>query len=80
MKAWREPPEDDRGRDRAETEAAIEAAGIDLDPAPPGHHRHGDEVHADDHAHPHQHCASRASRRSSGSSGRARSGPPSGSP
>jgi predicted short-subunit dehydrogenase-like oxidoreductase (DUF2520 family) len=36
--------------------AAIEAAGIDLDPVPPGHHRHGDEVHADGHVHPHQHA------------------------
>ena len=25
--------------------------------SPPGHHRHGDEVHADGHAHPHQHAA-----------------------
>jgi predicted short-subunit dehydrogenase-like oxidoreductase (DUF2520 family) len=31
-----------------------EAAGIDLDPLPPGQHRHGDEVHASDHTHPHQ--------------------------
>jgi predicted short-subunit dehydrogenase-like oxidoreductase (DUF2520 family) len=56
MKAWG-PPEEDRERDRAETEAAIEAAGIDLDPVPPGHHRHGDEVHADGHTHPHHHSA-----------------------
>jgi len=55
MRAWRELPGDDPERDRAETEAAIEAAGIDLDPTPPGHHRHGDEVHADDHQHPHAH-------------------------
>jgi predicted short-subunit dehydrogenase-like oxidoreductase (DUF2520 family) len=54
MKAWGSP-EEDRERDRAETEAAIEAAGIDLDPVPPGHHRHGDEVHADGHTHPHHH-------------------------
>ncbi len=49
MKAWGDLPERAaRGtprRDRAETEAAIEAAGIDLDPVPPGHHRHGDETH-----------------------------------
>jgi hypothetical protein len=45
-------PGDDPERDRAETEAAIQAAGIDLDPVPPGYHRHGDgEVHADGHAH-----------------------------
>jgi predicted short-subunit dehydrogenase-like oxidoreductase (DUF2520 family) len=29
--------------------------GIDLDPSPPGRHRHGDESHASDHAHPHVH-------------------------
>ena len=57
MKAWGALPGDDPEQDRADTEAAIEAAGIDLDPAPPGHHRHGDEVHADGHAHPHQHAA-----------------------
>ncbi len=64
MRAWRDlpegpdqDPERDPGRDRAETEAAIEAAGIDLDPAPPGSHRHGDEVHASDHQHPHVHSA-----------------------
>ena len=54
MKAWGSLPGDDPERDRADTEAAIEAAGIDLDPVPPGHHRHGDDVHADGHAHPHQ--------------------------
>ncbi|MFP5343818.1 MAG: Rossmann-like and DUF2520 domain-containing protein [Candidatus Limnocylindria bacterium] len=56
MKAWGSLPGDDPERDRAETAAAIEAAGIDLDPVPPGHHRHGDEVHADGHSHPHQHA------------------------
>ena len=56
MKGWQEPPEVDPARDREETAAAIEAAGIDLDPVPPGHHRHGDEVHASDHSHPHQHA------------------------
>ncbi len=55
MKAWGALPGDDPSRDRTETEAAIDAAGIDLDPLPPGHHRHGDEVHADGHSHPHQH-------------------------
>jgi predicted short-subunit dehydrogenase-like oxidoreductase (DUF2520 family) len=54
MKAWGPLPGDDPERDRAETEAAIEAAGIDLDPVPPGHHRHGDAVHPDGHHHPHQ--------------------------
>jgi predicted short-subunit dehydrogenase-like oxidoreductase (DUF2520 family) len=52
MKPWGGLPGDDPERDRAETEAAIKAAGIDLDPVPPGHHRHGDgEVHADGHPH-----------------------------
>jgi predicted short-subunit dehydrogenase-like oxidoreductase (DUF2520 family) len=57
MKAWGRLPGDDPERDRAETKAAIDAAGIDLDPVPPGH-RHADgEVHADGHAHPHHHSA-----------------------
>lgn len=55
MKAWGNLPGDDPERDRAEIEAAIEAAGIDLDPLPPGHHRHGDETHPSDHVHPHAH-------------------------
>jgi len=55
MKAWGSLPGDDPSRDRSETEAAIDASGIDLDPVPPGHHRHADEVHADGHSHPHQH-------------------------
>jgi predicted short-subunit dehydrogenase-like oxidoreductase (DUF2520 family) len=54
MKPWGRLPGDDPERDRAETEAAIAAAGIDLDPVPPGHHRHDDgEVHPDGHTHPH---------------------------
>ncbi len=56
MKAWDDRPGDQARRDRAETEAAIEAAGIDLDPVPPGHHRHDEEPHAGDHPHPHQHA------------------------
>src|SRR6476659_10939210 len=55
MKAWGDLPGEAAARDRTDTEAAIKEAGIDLDPVPPGHHRHGDgEVHADGHAHPHQ--------------------------
>jgi predicted short-subunit dehydrogenase-like oxidoreductase (DUF2520 family) len=54
MKAWGGLPGDDPRRDHEETAAAIEAAGIDLDPVPPGHHRHDGQVHASDHAHPHQ--------------------------
>jgi predicted short-subunit dehydrogenase-like oxidoreductase (DUF2520 family) len=56
MKAWDDRPGDAARRDRAETEAAIEAAGIDLDPVPPGHHQHGDVTHPSDHAHPHHHA------------------------
>ncbi len=44
MRSWGRLPGDDPERDRAETEAAIEAAGIDLHPAAPA-----------DHAHPHEH-------------------------
>ena len=54
MKGWQDLPEADPALAHEETAAAIEAAGIDLDPVPPGHHRHGDEVHASDHSHPHQ--------------------------
>jgi predicted short-subunit dehydrogenase-like oxidoreductase (DUF2520 family) len=58
VKAWTELPGDDPERDRAETRAAIEAAGIDLDPLPPGSHRHADgQTHASDHAHPHSHSS-----------------------
>jgi predicted short-subunit dehydrogenase-like oxidoreductase (DUF2520 family) len=46
MRSWGRLPGDDPGRDRAETEEAIEAAGIDLHPAAPA-----------DHAHPHHHSA-----------------------
>ena len=53
MKAWGDLPGEAAARRRKETEAAIEEAGIDLDPVPYGHHRHGDEVHPDGHAHPH---------------------------
>ena len=55
MRAWGDLPGDDPERDRAEKVAAIEAAGIDLDPTPPGAHRHGEERHGSEHAHPHQH-------------------------
>ena len=59
MKAWgedqgRESPDaaahEADGTERAETIEELEAAGIDLDPIPPGHHRHGAEVHASDHS------------------------------
>jgi predicted short-subunit dehydrogenase-like oxidoreductase (DUF2520 family) len=45
-----------RQRDRLETVAQLDAAGIELAPTAPGTHRHGDEVHASDHAHPHVHA------------------------
>jgi predicted short-subunit dehydrogenase-like oxidoreductase (DUF2520 family) len=57
MKAWGDLPGDDPERDRAEKEAAIEAAGIDLDPALPGVHRLDDGSHPADHPHPHRHSA-----------------------
>ena len=57
MKAWGNLPGDDPERDRADKQAAIEEAGIDLDPLPPGSHRHGDETHPTDHVHPHLHSA-----------------------
>lgn len=57
MRAWGDLPGVDPDRDRIDTEAAIDAAGIDLDPTPPGFHRHDDEVHASDHPHPHHHSA-----------------------
>ena len=55
MKAWGDLPAEAAAQRRRETEQAIDEAGIDLDPVPYGHHRHGDEVHADDHVHPHHH-------------------------
>ena len=57
MRAWGDLPGDDpeTATSARRREAAIEAAGIDLDPVPPGLHRHGDETHPSDHAHPHVH-------------------------
>src|SRR5215207_7497186 len=54
----RRAAEEDRQRaeERRQTAAALEAAGIELDPTPPGTHRHGDLVHPSDHAHPHVHA------------------------
>ena len=49
MKAWR-----DRGHEHDDEKvAAIEAAGIDLDPPPRGHDHQDGSPH--DHAHPHEH-------------------------
>jgi predicted short-subunit dehydrogenase-like oxidoreductase (DUF2520 family) len=55
VKAWGNLPGDDPERDRAEKEAAIESAGIDLDPPPPGSRRHEADDHPADHVHPHLH-------------------------
>ena len=59
MRAW---PDDDERRGGAPdappddaTMLELRDRGIELDPSPPGHHRHGDEAHASDHAHPHVH-------------------------
>lgn len=53
MRAWR--PAEPGADTPAETLRELEAHGIDLAPMPPGQHRHGDEVHASDHQHPHAH-------------------------
>jgi predicted short-subunit dehydrogenase-like oxidoreductase (DUF2520 family) len=39
----------------ADAIAELRRQGIDLGPTPAGQHRHGDQVHASDHAHPHRH-------------------------
>jgi hypothetical protein len=44
----------DRTAQHRETAAAVEAAGIDLDPPIPGSHRHHPE-HPEGHSHPHVH-------------------------
>lgn len=44
-----------RAEEDAERVKALEEHEIDLDPATPGRHRHGDMEHASDHAHPHAH-------------------------
>ncbi len=49
MKAWSGPP----GSPDESALAELAGAGIDLDPPPPGTHRHDDETHPSDHAHPH---------------------------
>ena len=64
MRAWDaprprpDPPPGDgpaAGDSEAETIRELAARGIELDPSPPGQHRHGDEVHPSDHQHPHAH-------------------------
>jgi predicted short-subunit dehydrogenase-like oxidoreductase (DUF2520 family) len=46
-----------RAEEDAERVRELEEQGIDLDPAGPGSHRHGDLEHASDHEHPHAHSA-----------------------
>lgn len=59
MRAWDDADEVIRRRDerRAEEDEErlreLDQQGIDLDPEPPGRHRHGDIEHASDHDHPH---------------------------
>jgi len=68
MRAWdaaRARPDPGPGDAGDQTEAAgvtdaatireLSDRGIELDPLPPGQHRHGSEVHPSDHAHPHAH-------------------------
>jgi predicted short-subunit dehydrogenase-like oxidoreductase (DUF2520 family) len=56
VKVWGNLPGDDPEADRKATEAELDAAGIDLDPPPPGGRRH-DEHGTPGHAHPHQQSA-----------------------
>lgn len=56
MRAWPSRPSDrdaEAAATAADTLDELRARGIDLDPAGPGQHRHGDLVHASDHDHPH---------------------------
>lgn len=56
MRAWPDPDEAQAATpDPVTTLRELEERGIDLDPAPPGEHRHGRGSHASDHAHPHVH-------------------------
>ncbi len=54
MRAW--PPREPRPNDPDATLAELAERGIELDPVPAGHHRHGEATHASDHAHPHAHA------------------------
>jgi len=55
MRPWDELERRGPGAPDAASLAELARQGIDLDPVPEGHHRHGDEVHASDHEHPHRH-------------------------
>lgn len=56
MRPWDALERRGPGRPDEAALADLESQGIDLDPAPTGYHRHGDEVHASDHQHPHRHA------------------------
>jgi predicted short-subunit dehydrogenase-like oxidoreductase (DUF2520 family) len=62
MRAWDEmeaavrQAADRRADEQEATLREIEGEGIELDPATPGSHRHGDLEHASDHTHPHAHA------------------------
>lgn len=55
MRAWTDADDADEpgAAGRRDLESVAHEAGIELDPAPPGHHRHGETVHPSDHRHPH---------------------------
>ena len=63
MRAWDETDDlirratERRDADHEATLNELGAEGVDLDPAAPGNHRHGDVEHPSDHAHPHAHSA-----------------------
>lgn len=57
MRPWGDLPGDDPERDREQTKAEIEAAGIDLDPTPPGRRVPSEPHGLPGHAHPHQQSA-----------------------
>ena len=63
MRAWDKTEEiirqaaERRAAETDETLRELGEEGIDLDPAAPGTHRHGDVTHASDHVHPHAHSA-----------------------
>jgi predicted short-subunit dehydrogenase-like oxidoreductase (DUF2520 family) len=54
MRAWDELERRRAAGPDPETLAELEARGIELDPLPEGHHRHGETTHPSDHEHPHQ--------------------------
>jgi predicted short-subunit dehydrogenase-like oxidoreductase (DUF2520 family) len=55
VRAWDGGPADGAPRPDGTPLDELAERGIDLDPPPPGHHRHGSAVHASDHDHPHAH-------------------------